>query len=126
MTARAPSARLDATPAARICAECAETYTSGKAHADFCSAACRKAWNNRRALRGAELYDLLMALRYDRAAASKLKVWRAVCRLASGFRDDDLAARAGRQSWRDPREILERRPYLLATTVARNVAGRRR
>ncbi|MEO3997213.1 hypothetical protein [Mesorhizobium sp. CAU 1732] len=50
--------------------------------------------------RGAELYDLLMVARFDRARATKFKVWRTINRLAALFRDDDKATRGGRRSWR--------------------------
>lgn len=93
---------------------------------DFCGGAHRKAWNNRRMVRGAELYDLFMALRYDRAAAVKLRVWKALCRLGVKYRDEDYAERAGRASWRPPARVLDRHPYLAATSICDNVTGARR
>jgi hypothetical protein len=48
----------------KTCDECAEEFTSKKREARFCCTACRKTYNNRRAVRGAELYDLMMACRY--------------------------------------------------------------
>ena len=60
------------------CQECGEPFTAKKHHAKFCSTSCRKTWNNRRAMRGAQLYDAVMAMRYDRkkakALAKKIKV----------------------------------------------------
>ncbi|MGW5961031.1 transcriptional regulator [Methylorubrum thiocyanatum] len=82
--------------------------------AEFCGPACRKAWNNRRLLRGAELYDLFMALRWDRRAATGLHVFTALSRLAAGFRREDTEERAGRRSWASPARIIARRPYLRA------------
>lgn len=123
--------RLDAsiTPASRVraavCTECGAEFTPLKAHGDFCGDACRKAWNNRRMVRGAELYDLFMALRYDRPAAQALGLWRLICRMAMGFRDQDIGERDGRKSWRDPRTVARRHAYLHATTVGRGIAGRR-
>ena len=55
-----------------------------------------------------------MALRHDRQTATLLKVWRLLNRCAAIYREEDRAARAGRRSWRDPAEILARRPYLKA------------
>lgn len=108
------------------CRECGAAYVSARAEGGFCSARCRAAWNNRRAKRGAEAYDLLMALRYDRALARRLKIWRLLCRMAMQFRAEDQAARAGRPSWRDPRLVLAERPYLSAAVLTHNAAGNRR
>ena len=107
----------------RTCCECGAAYEAVTVEATFCSAPCRKAWNNRRAVRGAELYDLFMALRFDRQTATALKVWKLLNRLAAIYRAEDKAERAGRLSWRPPAEILMRRPYLKADVLT---AGRRR
>ena len=80
-------------------------------------------FNNRRAKRGAELYDLFMALRHDRATATLFKVWRLLNRLAALFREEDRLGRDGRRSWRHPAAIIERRPYLKADVLR---PGRRR
>jgi hypothetical protein len=76
--------------------------------------------------RGAELYDLFMALRYDRPGCAGLGVWKALCRLAMLFREEDVADRAGRKSWRSPKHVLGRRTDIFATVVARNIMGARR
>lgn len=94
------------------CLECGVPAT-GRA-AEFCSQACRFAFNNRRKRRGAELYDLYMAHRFDRAVATELGVFQAINRLASDYREQDKAERAGRRSWRKPRAVLSERPYLKA------------
>lgn len=99
-------------PHPRACLECGAPHASPIAEAEFCSNRCRMAFNNRRAKRGAELYDLFMALRHDRAVATAFKVWRLLNRLAAGFRAEDVAERAGRRSWRSPAVILVRRPHL--------------
>lgn len=102
----------------RTCCECGSAYEAITADAAFCSTPCRKAWNNRRAVRGAELYDLFMALRFDRTTATTLKVLTLISRLASIYRAEDRAERAGRLSWRAPAAILERRPYLKAEVLS--------
>lgn len=101
----------------RTCCECGTAYEAVKVEAAFCSEPCRKAWNNRRAVRGAELYDLFMALRFDRQTATLLKVWKLLNRLAAIYRAEDKRDRAGRLSWRAPAAILERRPYLRADVL---------
>lgn len=94
-----------------------------QADAEFCGQACRKAWNNRRLVRGAELYDLVMALRWDRAAATGLHVFTALSRMAAGFRREDLDQRAGRRSWSPPARVIARRPYLRAERLKQQPDG---
>lgn len=82
------------------CLECDAPFQSVEAHAEFCCAAHRKTWNNRRAARGAQLYDLVMAMRFERGRTKAFKLWSLICALASAFRDADNALRDGRRSWR--------------------------
>ena len=110
------SRRLDATP---VCLECGAGLPSDRATAVFCSGPCRKVWNNRRMQRGAELYDLFMAFRFDRPLARALRVMSMLNRLASQFREADRRERAGRQSWTSPDVVVERAPHLRATILQR-------
>lgn len=103
-------ARLDA------CLECGDPFERASGR-EFCAPKCRKDWNNRRMKRGAELYDLYMAHRFDRSTALELRVFQAINRMASNFRLEDRAERAGRQSWRRPGAVLEERPYLRSVTT---------
>lgn len=81
----------------RQCQECGGAYEPGKRHGRFCSTACRKAFNNRRMLRGAELYDLYMASRYQREQfAGNITV---MAQVATVWREEDAKERAGRRSW---------------------------
>lgn len=91
----------------------------------FCSNACAKTFNNRRLTRGALLHDLFMTLRYERGLAGRLKVWRAMCRLAAEWRDEDNAARAGRASWSPAAAVFDRLPYLRAERGPNLRGGRR-
>lgn len=93
----------------RACLECGADH---RCKGDFCSTACRHDFNNRRKARGAELYDLYMAHRFERGLAKQLGVFQAINRLASNYREEDKARRAGRRSWRSPRVVLEERPFL--------------
>lgn len=101
------------------CLECGKPFLPRQADAEFCAPACRKSWNNRRLVRGAELYDLFMALRWDRRTATGLHVFSALSRLAAGFRREDVDERAGRRSWSSPARIIARRPYLRAERLTR-------
>lgn len=96
------------------CLECGTPLTPGPRRAEFCGRKCVRRWNNRRMVRGAEIYDLFMAVRYEREEATKNKVWRALNRLAAKFRDEDKAARGGRRSWRRLRSIIETKIFLWA------------
>ena len=79
----------------RVCRECGEPFLGRKAHAAFCSTTCRKTWNNRRATRGAQLYDAVMAMRYDREKAKELGIdWTFVCRMAEMWNGEDDRRRA--------------------------------
>lgn len=80
----------------------------------FCKPEHRKAWNNRRMVRGAELYDLFMALRYDRKDAQQHGAWSVMTNLARAMRDSDNLLRDGRQSW-NLRETLDRLPMTYGT-----------
>lgn len=89
---------------------CQECGGPAPLKARFCSPAHRQAFNNRRLQRGAEIYDLFMAHRFDRKQAQQLRVLQAMNRMASLWNEEDKAA--GRRSWRDTREVLAERPYL--------------
>lgn len=78
----------------------------------FCSSGCRKSFNNRRMRRGAQLYDLFMAMRHERKEAEGERVWSALCRLAAEWRSEDDDQRGGRKSWGDWRKILRLNPHL--------------
>lgn len=95
----------------RACLECGADHIC---KGEFCSTACRHDFNNRRKARGAELYDLYMAHRFERDRSKQLGVFQAINRLASIYRQEDLHRRSGRKSWRSPRAVLEDRPFLKA------------
>ena len=90
----------------RTCRECGATFTARRASADFCSAHCRVAWNNRRLRRGGQLYDLVMAWRFNRTEFAAAGAQSLLCRMAAAFKADDDRDRAGRQSWDDVAEFV--------------------
>lgn len=63
----------------------------------FCSTEHRKAWNNRRMIRGAVLYDEIMRWRYARNEAKDAIT--TLAQVASVFRGKDVRNRGGRRSW---------------------------
>lgn len=109
----------------RDCMECGGSCAPAKQPRDFCSATCRQTFNNRRMQRGAEIYDLLMAIRYQRDRATDMKLWRWLNRLAKKFRDQDNAERQGRKSWRAPELVLRRHAYLKADVLGASGKSRR-
>lgn len=94
----------------RECLECGASTGKG----EFCCKACRYAFNNRQKVRGAEMYDLYMAFRFERATARENNIQSAINRLAAIYREEDRARRSGRRSWRRPLDVLADRPYLKA------------
>lgn len=95
-----------------VCLECGASSESTAANAEFCCTNCRKAWNNRRAMRGAELYDLVMVWRFDRTRSKALSIWTLLCRMASLFRADDVKHRNRRRSWSAAELVIERKKHL--------------
>lgn len=91
------------------CRECGIAFEAKQAGQYFCKVEHRKAWNNRRYIRGAELYDLMMAHNYERDKRSKLDLWSLVFRLLRAYRDADVFKRNGRKSW-DAEETVQRIP----------------
>lgn len=101
------------------CLECSTPLapSNGPRPRKFCCPAHAKAFNNRRAMRGAQLVDLFMAMRYDRAVASEQGVWGFMCRMAEQWREEDIVA--NRQSFGDWREFMASNPVLNPSAVVR-------
>ncbi len=57
----------------------------------FIDADARQAWNNRRKVRGAQLYDMFMAYRYQRGVGKTLKLFSLMCKVAAEWRAEDKA-----------------------------------
>jgi hypothetical protein len=83
----------------RTCCECGETFETVRAEAEFCGTPCRKAYNNRRAMRGAELYDIAMAWRFGDGEGRINEARDLLCSLLSGYNEQDKLARPGRRSY---------------------------
>lgn len=92
--------------AAQLCRECGTSLDGRDKRTVFCSPKCRSTFNHRRQQRGAELYDLFMMLRYERAIAGKYNLWSRMCRLGEIYRDADHVERAGRKSWQGINAIV--------------------
>jgi hypothetical protein len=108
------------------CRECAAPFSAPRTTREFCSVSCRQTFNNRKLIRGAAMYDIIMAMRFDRAAAKDSGAWSLLCRLAASFKAEDHRDRGGRKSWDDLPRVRDRHTSLSSTVVGVNVAGVRR
>jgi hypothetical protein len=89
----------------RECRECGASLAGRHHRTRFCNNHCKEAFNNRRWARGTELYDFLMATRYER---DEKEAWNVLTSLAMGYRDQDKAVRDGRMSWVPFKEAMEK------------------
>lgn len=95
----------------RECLECGGGLApTAQATAEFCCDRCRKLWNNRRMVRGAQLYDLWMLVRYERGLARLRGLMNLMSALARAFHDADVYYRNGRRSWRRCSDVLDSIP----------------
>lgn len=100
------------------CRECLEPLPADRKQSmEFCSIPCRLNWRNRRMSRGAELYDLFMAMRYDREKSKILGVWNLMCRMAQVWNEEDKAA--GRQTYFRPEIVVEKNLHLRAEVLVK-------
>lgn len=87
------------------CKECNGPFESRQYNADFCTNACRSAFNNRRMKRGAVLYDLLMMERGDPKAFEANKLKDRATELLERFRQED--EQAGRKrTWKRANDVM--------------------
>src|SRR3546814_16010256 len=75
----------------RVCLECCQTYEVTKGWQRFCSRSCRGTFHRRREKRGAEMYDLVMAWRFDRQDTGPRPL-KLLCDMDATFRDEDTTA----------------------------------
>jgi hypothetical protein len=105
----------------KSCRECGASYAAQRATREFCCTACRRAFSNRRMLRGANFYDLIMAMRFDRAAAADEGAWTLLCKMAAAFKAEDDRQRGGRKSWDDVPAVRTRNSRLQSIVVGVNI-----
>jgi hypothetical protein len=92
------------TKAQPCCRECGKPLAPRKARSgqppEYCDKVCRAKFNNRRSMRGAELYDYFMAVRYQRKThAVAMSI---MSQMASHWKEADERDRDGRPSWVTP------------------------
>jgi len=81
------------------CRECGAPLKVRRSTREFCDAGCRQRFNNRRAVRGADFFDVSMCMRFERDKAKVAHAWSLLCCMAANFRAADRRDRAGRRSW---------------------------
>lgn len=96
----------------RRCCECGGLFKPKRPGSLFCCTEHNTEFRNRRMARGAQLYDLFMEIRYNRAGATGL--WSVMCRLAEAWREEDKKERKDFTSWQDPAAMIEEEPHLIA------------
>ena len=97
------------------CKECGAEITKKPKRgprAEFCSKECRQGWKNRRLLRGAMMYDVVMNWRFERKGGGDKEAWQALTRLAATFKHEDKMDRDNRPSYRRLRDVLEENPWI--------------
>jgi len=122
-----PVAQPAATPKGkfkRYCRECGRAFLAQRHTGEFCAIRCRQTFNNRRAERGRDLYDLVMTWRFQRDEAGAAQTL--ISKLAAHWRCKDERERAGRQSWNSIGDVRARHRYLGSELLDSNVAGMHR
>jgi len=94
------------------CSNCGAEFEPRAANQQFCNPNCRKEWNNRRASRGTVLYDMMMAMRYERdGELSESDLRKLMATVAADWHQQDLAD--GRErSWGSVVEWLRLNPWV--------------
>lgn len=103
-----------------ICQECEAEFNPKRADQHFCSTKCRKDFNNRRAMRGALLYDAVYAWRTERGldanedfdALSESEARKIVWDLMRNWRQEDFQERDGRSPVLDIRIWVKNNPWI--------------
>lgn len=98
----APAASADGA----TCLECGALHAPQTTWGEFCCLKCRQAFNNRRQARAVIIYDLYMALCFERRLARMLGLWSKIYTCAASFRREDHEERQGRRSWRKSADVL--------------------
>ena len=88
------------------CKECGADFKAKQYNAEFCCGKHRNEFNNRRALRGATLYDLEMIERYEPEVFAKHDLAVVRKNLLQHWNNDDGVKRAGRKSWKGAFNVL--------------------
>ncbi len=76
---------------------------------DFCSKKCRQEFRNRRMIRGALAYDVLMNWRFRRQSGKE--ALNLLCRMAATWNQEDKEERDGRRSFQKLDDVIQSNPH---------------
>ena len=88
------------------CKECGSDFRPKQYNAEFCCSGHRNAFNNRRQLRGATLYDLEMIQRNEPELFAKHNLATIRSNLLQHWKSEDATEREGRKSWKSAFNVL--------------------
>lgn len=71
------------------CLECGKDFRRRGHNGTFCGGVCRRVFNNRRALRGALIYDLTMIANYHDDAEWRKRARDRIQAVLTGWREED-------------------------------------
>lgn len=91
------------------CSECGKEFRKKAYNSEFCGGACRRVFNNRRAVRGAILYDLTMLDIKGKHENVRARIEALITEWLSA---DAKAGRA--RTWQHPNGVLSATHYLTA------------
>ena len=86
------------------CTECGTSFRSRQYGGSFCGVKCRSAFNNRRAARGAMLYDLMMLDRHAGEGSRFEELGARVPVALAAFDAEDLAA-GRKRTWKRAEDV---------------------
>lgn len=97
----------------KTCLECGKEHRGRDYRSTFCAGTCRRVFNNRRATRGAALYDLTMIAEYSSEAAVQAVALERTKKLLAHWKKEDGA----RRRWKPTRVTFEDLSYLMGEKV---------
>lgn len=92
------------TPRIHACRECRKEFKTSHYNGAFCASTCRKVWNNRRARRGTQAYDLLMLVRFEPELFDKAHLAGRLEAAVNLWHSDD-ASHNRKRSWLPASEV---------------------
>jgi hypothetical protein len=110
--------------AIRHCRECKTplAVNSGRGRPKlYCSVNCNKAFDNRRMIYGAVVFDLVATMRFERSKAKRLGVWATLCRVMKDYHEAH-----DHKIWRDIEDVLQDVTHLRFTAKVQDMTGRRK
>lgn len=87
------------------CIECTKEFERATYRASFCGGKCRRDFNNRRATRGAILYDLAMLVLDEKDSKEQVNLAQRRDEVLASWRAEDAAA-GRKRTWQSKYDVL--------------------